>query len=157
MLLCATAQADTLTGRVVGVTDGDTVTVLDAGNTTYKIRLAGIDAPEKQQPFGQASKQALSERVYGKEVAVEWQKRDRYGRIVGKVTVNHTDACLAQVTAGLAWHYKKYEKEQAPEDRTAYAAAEGQARAAHRGLWADTDPVPPWEWRHHKGNTTFFP
>ena len=81
------AYADTITGRVVGVADGDTVTVLDAEKVQHKIRLAGIDAPEKSQPFGNRSKQNLSDLVFQKDVRVDWDKRDRYGRIVGKVMV----------------------------------------------------------------------
>lgn len=109
--------ADVLLGRVVGVADGDTITILDASNTQYKIRLAGIDAPEKKQPFGQASKKSLSDLVYDKSVQVDWSKTDRYKRIVGKVYVNDLDANLEQVKRGLAWHYSKYKKEQPFEDR----------------------------------------
>ena len=144
------SQAETLLARVVGVTDGDTVTVLDAGNREEKIRVGGIDAPEKKQPFGEKSKQSLSGLVFGKDVRVEWKKRDRYGRIVGQVFVEPSavDAGLFQVRAGLAWHYKKYEGEQSPEDRERYAKAEDDAKASKTGLWGEPDPVPPWEWRH---------
>lgn len=107
---CSLASADVLDGRVVGVTDGDTVTVIDAAKTEYKIRVAGIDAPEKAMPWGQKSKQAMSDRVYGRDVRVDWSKRDRYGRIVGKVIVDGKDAGLALVGEGLAWHYKKIRK-----------------------------------------------
>ena len=111
LMLSIAAGAETLTGTVVGVADGDTVTVLDANRKQHKIRLAGIDAPEKAQPFGQRSKQSMSALVFGKEVDVQWEKRDRYKRIVGKVMVQPTDcstcpktldAGLAQITAGLA-------------------------------------------------------
>ncbi len=142
-------QADTLLARVVGVTDGDTVTVLDAGNREEKIRVGGIDAPEKRQAFGEKSKQSLASLVFGKDVRIEWKKRDRYGRIVGQVIVEPSvDAGLAQLRSGLAWHYKKYEGEQSPEDRLSYAKAEDEARASKTGLWSDTAPVPPWEFRH---------
>ena len=150
------AQADTLTGRVVSVADGDPITVLDADRQQHKIRLAGIDAPEKGQPFGQKSKECMSDLVYGKEVRVEGDKRDRYGRTVAKVWVTPADcpkcdktldAGLAMLTVGLAWHYKKYQNEQTPEDRGRYAFAEDEARAKHVGLWADADPTPPWDWR----------
>lgn len=137
----------TLTGRVVGVTDGDTITVLAPGSTQEKIRLAGIDAPEQAQPFGHASKQHLSDQAFGRQVVIDWAKRDRYGRIVGKVWVDGRDANLEQVKAGMAWHYKKYEGEQSPDDRTTYAAAEDAASSARRGLWSDPAPVAPWEWR----------
>ena len=102
-LLACSAHAETLTGRVVGIADGDTVTVLDANRQQHKIRLAGIDAPEKTQPFGDRSKQNLSTLVFDKQVAVEWKKQDRYGRTVGKVLINGIDANLAQVKAGMAW------------------------------------------------------
>ncbi len=141
-----------LHGRVVGVIDGDTVDVLDAGKVQHRIRLAGIDAPEKGMPYGQKSKQHLSDLVFGREVTVEGDKLDRYHRVVGKIVVNGRDANLAQVSSGMAWHYKQYQKEQSPADRQAYAEAEDQAHQAHKGLWADKEPVPPWEWRKsHRG------
>jgi endonuclease YncB( thermonuclease family) len=106
-LLAATgpALAETLVGMVVAVQDGDTLTVLDAEKVQHKIRLAGIDAPEKGQPWGQRSKEGLSALAYRREVAVEWHKRDRYGRLIGKVLVEHRDVNLTQVSSGLAWHY----------------------------------------------------
>lgn len=146
---------------VVGVADGDTITVLDASNTQHKIRLAGIDAPEKGQAFGERSKQSLSRAVYNKDVRIEWSKRDRYGRLVAKVwatpaELNCTqDPCprtldvnLAQLTVGLAWHYKQYENEQSEEDRHRYAFAEEEARARKAGLWSEPNPTAPWDWRH---------
>lgn len=135
----------------MGVTDGDTITVLADTRTQHKIRLAGIDAPENGQPFGQRSKQNLSDLVYRKDVVVEWQKRDRYGRIVGKVLVGGVDAGLDQIGAGMAWWYRKYAHEQRPEDQGAYAEAEQEARRARRGLWVDGErAVPPWDWRKRR-------
>ncbi len=157
MLLIGAAYADTLTGIVVGVSDGDTITVLDAERQQHKIRLSGIDAPEKEQPFGQRSKENLSRLVFNKEVAVEWTKRDRYKRIVGKVMVQPSDcptcgktldAGHAQITVGLAWWYLKYAKEQSPQDRGSYESDEQEAKARRVGLWVDAEPIPPWEWRH---------
>lgn len=142
------AKADQLVGRVVGVADGDTITVLDATQAQHRIRLMGIDAPEKKQPFGAAAKQHLASQVYDKSVMVEYAKRDRYGRIIGKVMLDGRDVCLEQIKAGLAWHYKKYAAEQAMEDRDRYAAAEDSARNQRVGLWADPAPVAPWEYRH---------
>ena len=81
-------------------------------------------------------------------LAVEYSKRDKYDRTVGKITVNGVDANLEQIKAGMAWHYKQYEREQSETDRITYAQAEGQARAAKRGLWLDPKPTPPWDWRH---------
>lgn len=150
LLFTAPAGADTLQGRVVAVTDGDTVKVLDASNTQWKIRLMGIDAPEKQQAFGARSRSNLSDLVFGKTVTVEYSKQDKYGRTVGKILVNGIDANLEQIKAGMAWHYKKYEKEQTVADRDIYARAEAQAKAGRRGLWDEAKPVPPWEWRKAK-------
>ena len=140
------AWAD-ITGNVVGVDDGDTIAVLDADKVQHKIRLTGIDAPEKKQPFGNRSKQNLSDMVFNKTVTVETAKRDRYGRELGKVLAGGKDVNLEQVRAGMAWHYKAYERTQSATDRQAYADAENEAKAAKRGLWADADPTPPWEWR----------
>lgn len=152
------AVAATLEGRVVGVTDGDTLTLLDSERKRYKIRLGGIDAPEDGQPFGQRSKENLSDMVFGKDVRVEWKKRDKYKRIVGKVWVQPEscptcpmtlDAGHAQITVGLAWWYRKYAREQSPVDRGAYEFSEQEARAKRVGLWSEPDPVPPWEWRRN--------
>lgn len=144
----AADAANVVTGRVVGVADGDTITVLDDTKTQHRIRLVGIDAPESGQPFGQASKQSLSKMVYGKEVSVLWEKQDRYGRILGKVVhPSWGDVNLAQVKAGMAWHYKRYMADQSAEDRMLYANEETSARQTRKGLWADNNPTPPWDWR----------
>lgn len=151
-LLPCTALADMIRGKVVGITDGDTVTILDTSNTQHKIRLMGIDAPEKKMPFGQQSKQNLSDLIFNKQVLIEFSKKDRYGRTVGKITLNGLDANLEQIKAGMAWHYKKYQNEQSPEDRLAYAQAEVDARLAKQGIWSNPSPLPPWDWRkRHKG------
>lgn len=153
LLLPLQAHSDTLQGHVVGVTDGDTITLLDASKTQYKIRVAGIDAPEKKQPFGQRSKESLSDLAFDKDITVEWFKKDRYGRVIGKlINKQGRDLNLEQVKGGMAWHYKKYEKEQSPEDRKLYAAAEDAARAKRVGLWSDPNPVPPWDYRKEKRN-----
>lgn len=141
------AYAETLSGKVVGVADGDTLTVLSPDKTQYKIRLAGIDAPEKKQDFGDRSKQSLSDCAFGKQVNVEWTKRDKYGRVVGKVLSGATDCNLRQLENGLAWYYKKYEKELAEIDRASYSAAEYRAKETLRGLWSQKDPVAPWDFR----------
>jgi endonuclease YncB( thermonuclease family) len=129
----------------VGVADGDTIAVLDANYQQHKIRLNGIDAPEKGQAFGNVSKQNLSRLVFGKDVTVEWHKRDRYGRLVGKVLVEGADANLDQVRQGLAWVYVTYLREVALEDREAYLAAE--RRRSKRSGYGAISPVPPWKWR----------
>ena len=142
--------AGTIQGKVVGVADGDTITVLDVNNIHHKIRLLGIDAPEKSQAFGQKSKQSLHQLAHGKYVTVEFQKKDKYGRTVGKVLHNDTDFCLEQIKLGLAWHYKQYASEQIKTDREAYALAELAARDQNIGLWKDKTPFPPWEFRRQK-------
>lgn len=141
-------QADMLHGRVVSVADGDTLTILDAANQQFKIRLAGIDAPEKKQPFGQVSKQHLTSMVFGKSVAVEWLKKDRYQRNLGKILLGGIDVNREQIKSGMAWHYKKYERDQPLADRQLYADSEANAQQRRMGLWSDVSPVPPWEFRH---------
>jgi len=144
------AAANVIQGRVVGVSDGDSVTVLDAQKTQYKIRLAGIDAPERAQAYGQKAKESLSDLVFGKSVEVAWSKQDRYGRIVGVITLAGVDINLAQVKRGMAWHYKQYQNEQSPEDREAYAQSESQARDKRMGLWRDPAPMEPSVFRRKK-------
>lgn len=141
------ATADTITGRVVAIADGDTLTVLDSANQQHKIRLAGIDPPEKAQPFGQRSKQHLSDIAFNRQVTVEWNKLDRYGRTIGKVLVSGVDVNLEQIKAGMAWWYEKYRKEQTERDQYVYSAQEGEARQKRVGLWAESAPVAPWDWR----------
>ena len=114
VFLQSTVLAAELEGQVVGVLDGDTIDVLTPTKTQVRVRLAGIDAPEKGQAFGTVAKKELSDLVFGKPVTVEWRKKDRYGRTVGKVIVNGVDANLKMVEAGLAWHYKHYAREQSP-------------------------------------------
>lgn len=144
------AHADTLTGRVIGITDGDTLTVLDSRFSQRKVRLSGIDAPEKSQPFGNVSRQHLALLTFGRHVTVVATKRDRYKRTVGKVLVGEVDANLAQIEAGLAWHYRDYARDQQPADRRAYAEAEDAARANRTGLWRDARPVAPWDYRRKR-------
>ena len=128
-------------GRIVGVHDGDSATLLTAEKSEVKIRLEGIDAPELKQPFGTASKQALSNLIFGKDVRVRVTGRDRYGRTLGRISVGVTDINHTMVAAGMAWHYEKYSKD--PK----LAEAQAGAMASHRGLWASPTPVPPWSWR----------
>lgn len=141
------AAAADFRGKVVGVTDGDTIHVLVDGHDRVTVRLAGIDAPEKAQPFGSVSKKYLSEKVFSREVTVESTKRDKYGRVIGRVLADDEDVCMDQVRTGLAWHYKLYASEQSASQRSAYAAAEKQARQEESGLWSQPNPVPPWEFR----------
>ena len=144
--------AEVLSGKVVGVADGDTITVLDSTNTQHKIRLGGIDAPEKKQAFGNVSKKSLSDMVFNQQVEVDWHKEDRYGRKVGKVLVNNEDINLEQIKRGLAWYYKKYKGELVQEDRIAYLQAQQEAEANQLGLWIDQHPIPPWDFRKIKSS-----
>lgn len=148
--VASTALADVYTGRVVAIADGDTLTVLDKAKVQRKVRLSGIDAPEKRQSFGTVSRKHLADLVFGKTVTVAYRKIDRYGRQIGVVRVGEIDANLAQIRAGLAWHYKHYEREQPPDERAAYAAEERNARENKRGLWGDAKPIAPWDFRRHR-------
>lgn len=116
-------------------------------NRQHKIRLDGIDAPESGQPFGRASKQHLAELLANREAVAECSKIDRYRREVCRVLMGGADAGLEQVRAGLAWFFKRYAKELPPDRRQQYADMEAQAKAEQRGLWADAEPVAPWDWR----------
>lgn len=152
---CVNSFAASFDGKVVRVTDGDTIVVLDSQHMQHKVRLAGIDAPESKQAFGSRSRKNLADLVFGKVVTVEYGKHDKYGRVVGKILWNDHDVDLQQIESGLAWHYKQYAKEQSSEDRQRYAEAEDRARAAHLGLWQDREPVPPWEWRRSSKGKAF--
>ncbi len=133
----APAFADTLTGKVVKVADGDSITVLDNTNIQHRIRLQGIDAPERKQPYGNASRKHLATLVAGKEVTVKWDKRDRYGRIVGTVFAEGQDMNLDQVKAGMAWCYRRYPVELSSEDFKRHAKVENQAWSKRNGLWQE--------------------
>jgi endonuclease YncB( thermonuclease family) len=166
IILCLTLipsfiWAKTLKGRTVKIADGDTVTIVDDSGYIHRIRLAGIDAPEKDQPYGDVSKENLIGLVSGKTVIIEYEKRDKYKRIVGKVLVDppgdvfcmtldcvkKVDVGLEQIKAGLAWHYEYYQMEQSEEDRRLCSEAEQEARKKKIGLWKDNEPMAPWEWR----------
>lgn len=136
---------------VVGVSDGDTITALTHDRQQMKVRLAGIDAPEKKQAFGQRSKQNLSNLVYGKSVDLQCTKLDRYQRHLCTVMADGRDVNLQQIRDGMAWHYKLYAKEQSPADALNYSKFESIARDDHVGLWSHRSPLPPWEWRKLKG------
>ncbi len=152
LLLCLAlpVAAATIEGRVVGVTDGDTITVLDHQNVQHRIRVASIDAPERKQPYYSRSKEHLSKWIFNRTVVVESTKRDHYKRIIGQVFLDGHDIGLEQVRAGMAWWYRAYSKEQTPEDRELYEKAELAAKERKLGLWRDSAPIPPWEWRRRK-------
>ena len=148
LLFASAVHAETLIGYVVAISDGDTLTLLDKNSQQHEIGLAGIDAPEKAQAFGDRSKQSLAALTFNKNVTVDRNKQDCYGRTVGKIMVNGVDANLEQVKAGMAWWYRDYAKEQSLDDRTKYEQAELLAKLHRLGLWNDKNPMPPWEFRH---------
>jgi endonuclease YncB( thermonuclease family) len=150
-ILCTClAQAEILSGRVVKIADGDTLTLLDRSKQQHKVRLIGIDAPERKQSFGTVSRQNLADLVFGKKVDVEWHKQDRYQRVLGKVLLNGQDVNLKQIQAGLAWHYRQYDKDLQLADKRLYAEAQKAASLKGIGLWSDPAPVAPWDFRHNK-------
>lgn len=126
---------------VVAILDGDTIIALSSSHQQTRCRLYGIDAPEKSQPYGNRSKQSLSDLIYRKQVDVEAMGSDKYGRTICRISVGGYDINRAQIERGMAWAYRRY-----TTDPT-YLAAERSARAAARGLWQDKEPVPPWEYR----------
>jgi endonuclease YncB( thermonuclease family) len=139
----ASVAVPELAGRVVAVSDGDTFTLQTPDKRQVKIRLAEIDAPETGQPYGTKSREALSNLVFGKDVAVAVQTTDRYGRTVGRPSVSDLDVCEEMVRIGAAWVYRQYVM-----DRSLFAV-ENEARRAGRGIWSlsEADNAPPWEWR----------
>jgi endonuclease YncB( thermonuclease family) len=136
-----------ITGRVFRVNDGDTIQIAAEDGSEYKVRLHAIDAPELKQQFGETSRRELEKLVRRQTVTVYFQNRDRYGRIIGRVMLGETNVNLQQIANGAAWHFKRYQNEQTPADREAFAAAESTAKADRRGLWTTPNPQPPWDWR----------
>ncbi len=155
LLFGGAVQAKELEGQVVGISDGDSFTLL-VGDVQYRVRLSGIDTPERGQPHANAARSALSDLIFRKHVRVESRKTDRYGRIIGRVWVQPgdcprcgrtLDVSLALLTTGMAWWYRYYADEQPEQERGQYEFAEFEAKAKGAGLWKDENPVPPWEWR----------
>jgi endonuclease YncB( thermonuclease family) len=136
-------NAAELNGKVVRILDGDTIEVLQ-DNKPIRIRLANIDAPEKKQPFGTWSTNQLKNLVAGKKVKVTYTQTDRYGRVLGLVETKYTNVNRLMVTYGAAWVYDQYNTD------TVLPVLQREAQEQKRGLWADNQPVPPWEWRHNK-------
>lgn len=135
------AAAEQITGRVVAIQDGDTLTLL-VNRKQVKVRLADIDSPESKQPFGTRSRQSLATLCFNKEARLETQGKDRYGRTIATVYCADVDANATQVRQGMAWVFDRYASPSSP-----LYALQNDARAARRGLWADSSPIPPWEWR----------
>ncbi len=151
---CFPAVAVEWVGTVVGIADGDTLTLLDRSKSQHRIRLDGIDAPERSQPYGQRARQSLAGLAQGRNALADCAKTDRYGRAVCRVTVDGVDVGLEQVRRGFAWHYLRYANEQAEADRTAYARAERRAREERAGLWSYSAPTPPWEYRRQQRDSS---
>lgn len=149
MLMTSAASSDTLTGRIVGISDGDTLTLL-VDRQQYKIRIASIDAPERHQAWGDKSKLNISRLSFSQQAVADCPKVDRWDRQICKVTVKGVDIGLEQVKDGMAWWYRKYAKEQAAEDQPIYENAELMSQLGRRGLWGDTNPMPPWDFRREK-------
>ena len=142
LILCSILSA-TITGRVVSVHDGDTLTVLE-GTTQIKVRLAEIDAPELKQRYGRRATLAIVVRLLGRQVAIEPAGKDRYGRILGTVFLGPDSVNLWLVRNGWAWRYEKYSKSDILKQ------AQDEAKKERKGLWSDSSPVEPWEWRRKK-------
>ena len=146
LAMAQVAMAAEITGRVVGIADGDTLTVLDEARRQIRVRLAEIDTPESGQPYGSRAKQALSDLAFGKSVRVVMQDTDRYGRTVGRVYAGSIDVNAEMVRQGAAWVYRKYNRD------PSLLRLEQEAREGRRGLWAlpEAERTPPWEWRATK-------
>ena len=141
-------QDTVVRGRVVGITDGDTIKVLVAEKQLLRIRLAFCDAPEKKQAFGTRAKQAMSEMVFGKDIELRQHAIDRYGRTVAQVFVDGKDVGLEMLRQGFAWVYNRYITEASTEVQETYRKAQEEAKAEQRGLWSDPNSIPPWIFRN---------
>lgn len=141
-LITKIVEADLLTGQVVSISDGDTLTILTESKQQVIVRLNAIDAPEKNQAFSNASKKSLSSICFKKTAIVETFGADKYGRTIGNVTCNEVNANKHQVDNGMAWVYRKYSND------ATLIELEAQAKNLGLGLWDDPNPVPPWDFRH---------
>jgi endonuclease YncB( thermonuclease family) len=142
LLLARSGQAETLSGTVIGVVDGDTLTIVDAQKRRYRVRLGQVDAPESKQAFGIKSARSLYGLCFRKTAQVEWQTKDQYNRRIGQVTCEGIDANAAQVRRGMAWV-----SPQSTQPGSSLYELEAYARVRGIGLWSDPSPVPPWDWR----------
>ena len=145
------------TAKVQRVVDGDTVHVVNKAGKKFKVRLTGIDAPEKNQPYGLASTYKLTEILINKLVLLKSKPNngkpytiDRYKRVLAKIILDGKDINLSQVLTGYAWHFKRYQKQQSPSDRELYSEAEIDAKKNELGLWEEKNPIAPWKWRKMK-------
>jgi endonuclease YncB( thermonuclease family) len=158
ILSICSVRAD-FTAKVLRVVDGDTVHVVNKAGKKFKVRLTGIDAPEKNQPYGLASTYKLTEMLINKWVLLKSKPNngniysiDRYNRVLAKIIYDGKDINLFQVSSGYAWHFKRYQKQQSPLDRELYSEAELNAQKNKLGLWGEKNPVAPWKWRKIKNN-----
>lgn len=133
-----------LTGKVVGISDGDTFKFLGEENQAIRVRLHGVDAPEKGQDYGTQARQALSDLIFPKQVNVIRKSKDRYGRIIGIVYADGVNVNEELLRQGLVWHYTDYDK------NVSWASLEKQAREQKRGLWSQHNPTSPWQWRKER-------
>lgn len=144
LLLCTPVLAQTFTARVIRVIDGDTLAVI-SGNTETRVRLAECDAPESTQPFGRNAAQFTSSIALDHTVTVYVQDKDRYGRSIAHIVTDQgLDVSTELIRAGFAWWYRQYSR------NPTLGTLEAQAHCAHRGLWIDPNPTPPWDWRHSR-------
>ncbi len=141
LMLSTAVKAEYLIARVVGVLDGDTIEVLDSNKNRYKVRLAQIDAPEKTQPFGSKAKEYLSHLIYRKEVILDWQQKDNYGRLLAIVHSDKKNINYEMVINGYAWAYERYVTD------AIYKVGQHHAQARKVGLWEHPQPIAPWHWR----------
>jgi len=137
-------------GVVEHVYDGDSFRLRAADGRELGIRIAGIDAPERTQPFANVSRTALRDAIGRREVRIEAIKVDAYKRVVGRVFVAGRDVGLEQLDRGLAWHFTRYDADLAPAERERYALAQANAQSRRAGLWRQNDPVAPWSFRQHR-------
>ena len=148
----AARPGQSIIGRATRIHDGDSFAMLAADGRRLTIRISGIDAPEKGQPFADRSRQHLVELIADRDIAIAPVKTDMYGRIVAVVHAGELDVGLAQVRSGMAWHFRRYARDQSPAHRQAYARAESVARDARIGLWRDRSPLEPWRYREQQRN-----
>jgi endonuclease YncB( thermonuclease family) len=158
ILSICSVRAD-FTAKVLRVVDGDTIHVVNKAGKKFKVRLTGIDAPEKNQPYGLASTYKLTQMLINKWVLLKSKPNngniysiDRYNRVLAKIIYDGKDINLFQVSSGYAWHFKRYQKQQSPLDRELYSEAELNAQKNKLGLWGEKNPVAPWKWRKIKNN-----
>jgi micrococcal nuclease len=141
------ADKDTISVKVVGISDGDTITVLTANKQQLRVRLAGIDAPERSQAYGMKARKHLADQVFGKIIELETRGTDKYKRTLGIVFLNDQDINELMIKDGYAWFYRQYASSQPDEEVARYAEAEESAKSEGLGLWAGSDPMPPWTYR----------